>query len=61
MELKATLETRVSTKNGKEYTVIVIDLPYGLKKKVFLEEAELKLLQLAKTNENNDDEMPFLG
>lgn len=57
MDLKATLETKVSSKTGKEYKVIVIELPYGLKKNVFLEEAELKLLEISNKDE---DEMPYL-
>ena len=58
MELKATLETKISSKTGKEYSVIIIQLPFGLEKKVFLEEAELKLINLAKDNKELD--MPFL-
>lgn len=59
MDLKATLETRVSKKNGQEYQVIIIELPFGLKKQVFLEEAEKKLLEVAKKNAKEDNlDMP---
>lgn len=58
LKVEATLETRISKKNNTEYKVLVIHLPYGLKKNVFLEEAELKLLELA--NSNYSDDMPYL-
>lgn len=55
LKVEATLETRVSKKTNNEYKVLVINLPYGLKKNVFLEEAELKLLELA--NKGNSDDL----
>ena len=44
MELKATLETKVS-KAGNTYDVIVIKLTDTYEKLVFLEKAELELLK----------------
>lgn len=58
LDLKATLETRISKNTNKEYKVLVIQLPYGLKKNVFLDEAELKILDLYM--KENEFEMPDL-
>lgn len=60
LDLKATLETRISKNTNKEYKVLVIQLPYGLKKNVFLEEAELKILDLYMDDNKNDYDMPDL-
>lgn len=60
LDLQATLETRISKNTNKEYKVLVIQLPYGLKKNVFLEEAELKILDLYMKENKNDYEMPDL-
>ena len=49
MEVKATLETRKS-KDGKDYQVLVIKLTNNYEKLVFLDKAEIELLNL--TNEN---------
>lgn len=54
LKIEGTLETRVSKKTNNEYKVLVINLPYGLKKNVFLEEAELKLLELANKDVSDD-------
>lgn len=35
MNVKATLETKISKKSGKEYIVLVIEFPNGYKKYVF--------------------------
>lgn len=47
MDVKATLETRVSTKTGQEYQVIIIKLTDTYEKKVFLDKSEIELLKLA--------------
>ena len=46
MEVKATLETRVS-KKGNEYQVLVIKLTNNYEKLVFLDKAEIELLKQA--------------
>lgn len=46
MDVKATLEERISKKTGKPYTVLVIHLTDSCKKQVFLEDAELELVQM---------------
>jgi len=56
MELKATLETKVS-KAGNTYDVVVIKLTDTYEKLVFLEKAELELLRQSKNN-NSDLQMP---
>lgn len=48
-EFKATLETRTS-KKGSQYEVLVVKLTDNLEKLVFLDQAELELLKLTKTN-----------
>ena len=55
LKIDATLETRISKKTNEEYKVLVVNLPYGLKKNVFLEEAELKLIELADKNGGSPD------
>lgn len=45
MEMKARHEQRVSTKTGKEYTVIVITFANGYQKLVFLDSAEIYMLK----------------
>lgn len=47
MDIKATLEEKVS-KNGNNYTVVVIHLTDTCKKNVFLEPAEIELLKMNK-------------
>ena len=56
MEVKATLETRHSTKSDKDYKVIIIKLTDNYEKKVFLEPAELELLKVTENKKNG-----FLG
>ncbi len=59
-KIEATLETRVS-KKGSEYQVVVIKLLPGYEKLVFLEKAELALLNLQKTdNRYNLEDLDFL-
>lgn len=52
MDVKATLETRVSQKKGTDYQVLVIKLTDNYEKLVFLEPAEIELLKLNKNNNN---------
>lgn len=46
MELKCTLETRQS-KSGKDFQVLVVKLPQGIEKLIFLDPAELALIKLS--------------
>ena len=55
MELKATLETKIS-KTGNPYDVIVIKLTEDYEKLVFLEKAETALVKQARVN-NKDSEL----
>lgn len=48
MKLDAQLVTKVSKKTGKEYTALEIDLGMGIKKLVFLDAAEMAIIQLNK-------------
>lgn len=48
MKLDAQLVTKVSKKTGKEYTALVLDLGMGIKKLVFLNAAEMAIIQLNK-------------
>ena len=48
MKLDAQLVTKVSKKTGNEYTALVIDLGMGIKKFVFLNAAEMAIIQLNK-------------
>lgn len=48
MKLDAQLVTKVSKKTGKEYTALEIDLGMGIKKLVFLDPAEMAIIQLNK-------------
>lgn len=58
MDVKATLETKVS-KSGNTYDVLVIKLTDTYEKLVFLEKAELELMKQYKANNKNSDlEMP---
>lgn len=64
MDVKATLVTRVSSKSGKEYTCLEIQLTPNYTKQVFLEKAELELLKTVNgstSNSNQEFEMPYLG
>lgn len=48
MKLDAELVTRVSNKTGNQYTALEIDLGMGIKKLVFLNSAEMAVIQLNK-------------
>lgn len=48
MKLDAQLVTKVSKKTGNEYTALELDLGMGIKKLVFLNAAELAIIQLNK-------------
>lgn len=48
MKLDAKLVTKVSKKTGNEYTALEIDLGMGIKKLVFLNAAEMAIIQLNK-------------
>lgn len=46
IEIRATLETRVSKKTGKTYQCLVIKLTDTYEKVVFLDTAEIELIKL---------------
>lgn len=46
LEVRATLETRVSKKSGKYYQCIVIKLTDTYEKIVFLDRAEVELIKM---------------
>lgn len=46
IEVRATLETRVSKKSGKPYQCIVIKLTETYEKIVFLDNAEVELIKM---------------
>lgn len=46
IEVRATLETRVSKKSGKTYQVLVIKLTDSYQKLVFLDNAEVELIKM---------------
>lgn len=46
IEVRATLETRVSNKSGKPYQCIVIKLTDTYEKVVFLDTAEIELIKM---------------
>lgn len=46
IEVRATLETRVSKKSGKTYQCIVIKLTDTYEKIVFLDSAEVELIKM---------------
>lgn len=46
IEVRATLETRVSKKSGKPYQCIVIKLTDTYEKIVFLDNAEVELIKM---------------
>lgn len=48
MKMDAKLVTKVSKKTGNEYTALEIDLGMGIKKLVFLNAAEMAIIQLNK-------------
>lgn len=48
MKLEAQLVTKVSKKTGNQYTALEIDLGMGIKKLVFLNAAEMAIIQLNK-------------
>lgn len=58
MEVKATLEDRVS-KNGNPYKAIVIKLTDTYEKLVFLDKSELELLKFQNQNSNNQVDTEF--
>lgn len=47
IEVRATLETRISKKSGKTYQCIVINLTDTYQKVVFLDNAELELIKMS--------------
>lgn len=47
IEVRATLETRVSKKSGKTYQCIVIKLTDTYEKIVFLDNAEVELIKMS--------------
>lgn len=53
-DIKATLETRVSSK-GNEYTCVVIKITDKIEKLVFLSESELELIRI----NNSKTAIPF--
>lgn len=48
MKLEAKLVTKVSKKTGNEYTALQLDLGMGITKLVFLNSAEMAIIQLNK-------------
>ena len=48
MKLDAQLVTKVSKRTGNQYTALEIDLGMGIKKLVFLNSAEMAIIQLNK-------------
>lgn len=46
IEVRATLETRVSKKSGKTYQCIVIKLTDTYEKIIFLDNAEIELIKM---------------
>lgn len=46
MKLDAQLVTKVSKKTGNEYTALELDLGMGIKKLVFLNTAEIAIIQI---------------
>lgn len=48
MKLDAQLITKTSKKTGNEYTALQLDLGMGIKKLVFLNAAEMAIIQLNK-------------
>lgn len=54
MEIRASLETRHSSKSGNNYDVVVIKLSDSSEKLVFLSPAELELLKIY----NSKDKKP---
>lgn len=48
MKLDAQFVTKTSKKTGNEYTALELDLGMGIKKLVFLNAAEMAILQLNK-------------
>lgn len=48
MKLDAQLVTKVSKKTGNEYTALELDLGMGVKKLVFLNSAEIAVIQVNK-------------
>lgn len=48
MQMNAQLITKKSKKTGNEYTALELDLGMGIKKLVFLNAAEMAIIQLNK-------------
>ena len=59
MDIKATLETRTKKDNSGDYKVVVLKLSDKSEKLVFLNPAELELLELYNSKDNNPS-MPNL-
>ena len=59
MDLKATLETRVSQKSGNSYQCVVIKLTNDYEKVVFLDQAELALLKSVSNVEKTTNPFEF--
>lgn len=58
MDLKATLETKIS-KSGNPYDVVILQLTDSYERPVYLEKAELELLKQYRTTEKESDlDMP---
>ena len=45
--MKTRIEKRVSSKTGKEYYVLVVELVPGYEKDVFLDKADVKIIELS--------------
>ena len=58
MDVKATLETKIS-KSGKEYQVLMVKLTDTYSKPVFLEQAELELLKVNNSKVSKTLNDPF--
>ncbi len=58
IDLKASLET-LNKKDGGTYKCVVLYLTDTCKKKVFLEDAEIELIELTLSKKDKKDKMPF--
>lgn len=45
MNCKCCIVEKVSNKTGNKYKVLIVEFPNGYKKRIFLEEAELFMLE----------------
>lgn len=58
MDIKATLETKIS-KSGNPYDVVMLQLTDSYERPVYLEKAEIELLKQYRTTKKDSDlEMP---